>query len=58
LKKKTHKLSNNKHKQIKCFEWERNRVFQNTDYSDSRAKSNDYCLASELRTMLNVTYEQ
>jgi hypothetical protein len=31
--------------------------FQSTDYSDSRAKHNYYCLASELRTMLNATYE-
>jgi hypothetical protein len=43
------KLSNGKHKQINYFEWERNRVFfQSTDYSDSRAKRNDCCLASGL----------
>jgi hypothetical protein len=31
--------------------------FQSTDYSDSGAKHNDYCLAPELRTILNATYE-
>jgi hypothetical protein len=31
--------------------------FQSTDYSDSGAKHNYYCLALELRTMLNATYE-
>jgi hypothetical protein len=31
--------------------------FQSTDYSDSGAKHNYYCLAPELRTMLNATYE-
>jgi hypothetical protein len=31
--------------------------FQSTDYSDSGAKHNYYCSASELRTMLTRTYE-
>jgi hypothetical protein len=31
--------------------------FQSADYSDSGAKHNYYCLAPELRTMLNATYE-
>jgi hypothetical protein len=31
--------------------------FQSTGYSDSGAKHNYYCLAPELRTMLNATYE-
>jgi hypothetical protein len=56
-RKKTLKLSNDKHKQIKYFEWGKNRVFHSTDYSDSGAKHNYYCLAPELRTMLNATYE-
>jgi hypothetical protein len=34
----THKPSNDKHKQINCFEWESNRVFQSRDYSNSRVK--------------------
>jgi hypothetical protein len=31
--------------------------FQSTDYSDSGAKHNYYCLAPKLRTMLNATNE-
>ena len=31
--------------------------FQSADNSDSGAKHNYYCLASELRTMLNATYK-
>jgi hypothetical protein len=30
---------------------------QSTDYSDLGAKRNNFCLAPELRTMLNATYE-
>jgi hypothetical protein len=31
--------------------------FQSTNYSDLGAKHNYYCLAPELRTMLDATYE-
>jgi hypothetical protein len=35
----------------------RREFFQITNYLDLGAKHNYYCLAPELRTMLNATYE-
>jgi hypothetical protein len=57
LKEKENTQAQKRYKQINVLNKGRIEFFQSTDYSDSGAKHNYYCLAPKLRTMLNATYE-
>jgi hypothetical protein len=56
LKKKTHKLAMTITNKSNVLNGRGIEISQNGDYSDSRAKRNEHCLALELRTTLNTTY--